>query len=176
MLLDGIINNDESALNELYDLCVEQVYHIAYSILRNEADSEEVACDVFEYAWRKASFYSNERSSVMSWLLMISRSKAIDLLRQRKPVSSLSGEFDFIDIEDDDFKPDELIAQFQENSVLKTQINSLNEIQQHVIALAYFKDLSHQQIALALQLPLGTVKSHIRRALLALHSILSTEH
>jgi len=173
--LKRILTRDESALGELYELCVEQVYQVTFSVLKNTADSEEVVCDVFEYVWRKASFYSAQKSNVMSWLLMISRSKSIDLLRQRKPVSSLSGEQNMMDIEDDDLKPDELITQFEVNSVIHSQLMTLNNIQQQVISLAYFKDLSHQEISTLLQLPLGTVKSHIRRAISALHSIINKD-
>ena len=171
-LLNRVIDQDESALAELYDQCVDQVYHVAFAILKNEADSEEVVCDVFEYVWRKASLYVAEKSKVTSWLLMICRSKSIDLIRKRKPCQSLSDEQDLLNLEDDDLQPDELMNQFQQNSSIHKQLGTLSDVQRQVISLAYFKDLSHQEIATSLDLPLGTVKSHIRRATSALQSVI----
>ncbi len=106
---------------------------------------------------------------------MISRSKAIDLIRKRKPNSSLSTEHDILDLEDCDMKPDELLTHFQQKTNIHAQLSTLNTVQRDVIALAYFKDFSHNEISLALQLPLGTVKSHIRRATTALHSLINKD-
>lgn len=175
-LLNKINESDEQALSDLYDHCIDQVYNVAFAILKNDADSEEIVCDVFEYVWRKATFYAPEKSKVISWLLMICRSKSIDLIRKRKVSHSYLDEQELLNLEDSDLKPDELMARFQQNEKIHSQLNSLNDVQKQVLSMAYFKDLSHLEIANSLGLPLGTVKSHIRRATNTLKDVIKRDN
>jgi RNA polymerase sigma-70 factor (ECF subfamily) len=75
---------DEAALGELYDATVAKLFGLARAILRNPADAEEVVCDTYTQVWQTARLYDASRGSIMGWLVTICRSRALDLLRQRR--------------------------------------------------------------------------------------------
>jgi len=193
-LLNLIGNKDETALSQLYDLTVSKVYNLALKILLNEADAEEVVCDVYTQLWHKAQDYQKERGSPLSWLLIICRSRALDLLRKKRPEQTCleqsyleklsteklsAGQFSLESNSDslhtdvnnkitnhgNNTQPDDIINLMQEGTAIKEAMQQLTVIQRQLIALAFFKGLSHSEISESIQLPLGTVKSHLRRAL-----------
>jgi len=195
-LLSLIGNKDESALSQLYDLTVSKVYSLALKILLNEADAEEVVCDVYTQLWHKAQDYQKERGAPLSWLLIICRSRALDLLRKKRPEqtcleqshleklsaeqssfeyssdSSLTARNNKIANQRNNTQPDDIISLMQEGTAIKEAMQQLTAIQRQLIALAFFKGLSHSEISESIQLPLGTVKSHLRRALQTMHKLI----
>ena len=169
--IQAVIDNDEAALGRLYDLTVKRVYHLAYALTNNEADAEEIVCDVYMQVWQRASQYEQTRGPVIAWLLVNCRSLALDLLRRRR--SQQSGQeklaaqgLEIVELP----SAADLLSLLQEGTAVHRALNELSEIQRRLIALAFFKDMSHQDIANAVQLPLGTVKSHIRRGLQSLRN------
>jgi len=171
-LLGQIGSKDESALSQMYELTVNRVYGLALKILLNEADAEEVVCDVYSQIWHKAADYQRDRGSAISWLLMICRSRALDLLRKKRPELLFNDDADKIPEKQNNHQPDDIINLLQEGTAIKTAMLQLTEVQRQLIALAYFKDMSHAEIATTIELPLGTVKSHIRRALQTMHKLI----
>lgn len=159
---------EERALEALYEATVGKLYGLACAIVRRVEDAEEVVCATYAHAWANAARYDSRRSSVLGWLLMLCRSRALDVLRQRRAQSAmLEG------IADDGMPlsndlPDELLNLMQERSQVRAALDALSSERRELVALAFLRDLTHAEIAEHTGLPLGTVKSHLRRALLQL--------
>lgn len=175
-LIVGISQGDEQMLAQLYDQTVDRVYGLAFSILGNRNDAEEIVCDAFTQVWKQAGHYHQKKARVLTWMMVICRSRAIDCLRKRRV------ELNFDEANPDvaehhklSSEPDYILQKLQESSEVHNLIASLEPIQREMISLAFFKGLSHQQISEVVRVPLGTVKSHIRRGLAKLHSILVME-
>jgi RNA polymerase sigma-70 factor (ECF subfamily) len=170
-LVHAIVERDDTAFSRFYDLTVERVFGLAIAITRNHADAEEVVCDVYLQIWQRASRYSESRGSVLAWLMINCRSLALDLLRRRRAqergTEKLAAE---PQQEADELGTEDILNRVQEGTAVHRALSQLSEAQRQVIALAFFQDLSHQEIAAALKLPLGTVKSHIRRGLTTLRA------
>jgi RNA polymerase sigma-70 factor (ECF subfamily) len=159
---------DEAALGQFYDATLSRVYGLAVRICGNFATAEEVAADVYYQCWTGAARYDATRSKVLTWLLMICRSRAIDAVRSRDPARTHESPETLV--EDDEERPREhdpqdLLALMQSGTAVHAALAQLSPVQRQMIALAFFRGLSHQEIAAHSKLPLGTVKAHIRRAL-----------
>jgi RNA polymerase sigma factor (sigma-70 family) len=155
---------DAAALEAVYDITVGRVYGLAMRVLQDVAAAEEVVSDVYHQAWRSAGTYSRERGSVTGWLLMICRSRALDALRTRDAVAS--GEARMRDVTSamaDD--PQDLLEATQRSSCVHAALAALAPMQRQLIALAFFRGYTHEEIAASSGLPLGSVKSLIRRGL-----------
>ena len=166
-LVCAIVTRDEAALARLYDLTVGRVYSLAYAFTRNSADAEEVVGDVYLQVWQKADHYQANRGTVLAWLLIHCRSLALDLLRRRRRQEAGQEQLALQEAVEMDAaaSAEDLLALVQEGTQVHQALSTLSDIQRQLIALAFFSDMSHQAIAAAVQLPLGTVKSHIRRGL-----------
>lgn len=162
-LVAALCARDEAALGPLYDATFAKVHALARAILRCAEDAEEVVCDTYAQAWHEAERYDSSRGNVLAWLLTICRSRALDRLRQRRvPVVELDAAADLADASP---APDDLLALVQEGTRVHAALATLSAERRELIALAFLQGLSHQQIAVRTGLPLGTVKSHVRRAL-----------
>jgi len=172
-LAQAMAAGNSGALGEIYDLTVGKVHALVRAIVRDSHDAEEITCDVYTKAWQAAASYDRARSSFMTWLLMLARSRSLDLLRQRKvrervfttdesaAENAASGDVDAAD----------LLQRMQTGSAMRVALEGLTPVRRQILSLAFFQDLSHPEIAAALGLPLGTVKSHMRRALMALREV-----
>lgn len=175
-LLHRIARRDEAALSELYDVALGKVYGLALRIVRQIEAAEEVAEDTFWQVWNEASRFDPERGRALTWLLTICRSRALDYLRRRddaEPVEdpeSLRSEA--LTDEDDPYR---LLDAFERASAVRAAVETLNATQRHLIALAFFRGLTHQEIADACRMPLGTVKTHIHKACKLLMTRLSPD-
>jgi len=166
-LVQAIVARNEAALARLYDLTVGRVYSLAYALTRNSADAEEVVCDVYLRVWQRAAQYQESRGKVLAWLLINCRSLALDLLRRRRRQEAGREQLALQEAVEADAaaSTEDLLALVQEGTRVHRALSALSDIQRQLIALAFFSDMSHQAIAATVQLPLGTVKSHIRRSL-----------
>jgi RNA polymerase sigma-70 factor (ECF subfamily) len=175
-LVRAMAGGDSAALSGVYEQTVAQVFAIALRLLRCKEDAEEVVCDVYTHAWQRAKTYDCGRGTVMAWLAVMARNRAVDRLRQRRDVLSL----------DDDrhgglaeslvaeaLGPEQVLAQFQSGSAVRRALQSQSPQRRVLLGLAFFQGLSHQEIADATGMPLGTVKSHLRRTLAALQDELT---
>ena len=173
-LIAGMSKGNEQALEQLYDATVSKLYALARAILRNVEDAEEVVCATYAYAWANAAEYDDHRGNALGWLLMLCRSRALDVLRQRR-ANVISSELAPIEgVAAEDPQPDDLFASLQQLSRVRAALAELTPERRRLISLAFLQDLSHQQIAQATGLALGTVKSHLRRALAQLRDHLET--
>jgi RNA polymerase sigma-70 factor, ECF subfamily len=169
ILVDGIRRGDESALEALYEATVGKLYALASAILRQAEDAEEAVCATYAQAWENASSYDGQRASVIGWLLMMCRSRALDLMRKRRlrSESAAAAGAESAMLTDTE-QPDDLLSLMERRSRVHAALTSLPADRRQLVSLAFLRDLTHQEIAEATGLPLGTVKSHLRRALMQL--------
>ena len=164
-VLRRLAAGDRDAVAELYDRHAARVLGLAYRIVRNVSDAEDVVQDVFAQAWRTASNYEAARGTVAGWLLMMARTRAIDRLRARQTRRDAGAEPDPERVPSSAVPvPDQIIANQQAARVRGAMV-ALPAEQQTVLELAYFEGLSQSEIAARLQIPLGTVKTRTRSAL-----------
>ena len=170
-LIERIAIGQQTALNELYELTVAKMFGLARLILRNSADAEEVVCDTYAQIWESARRFESGRGSVLGWMLTICRSRALDLLRQRRSRARTADGFEReaeVGEDSDHGAPDELLQSLQQGSSVQRAMAALPPVRRELVSLAFLQGLSHQEIVDRTGLPLGTVKSHIRRALTVL--------
>ena len=178
--LSRIALGDRSALATLYKAASAQLLGVILRIQRDRAQAEDVLQDIFVSIWRNAQGYDAARSQPMTWLTSIARNRAIDSLRRRKAevstVSAHLGDDDDTNLVDTiasgESSPMELMEQAAQARAVTHCIGALSAEQQQCVALAYYQGLSHSEVAQHLQQPLGTVKSWVRRALMALKDCL----
>lgn len=174
-LMQKIAQGLPSALGELYDVTVDALNAVAMRLVRNSTDAEEVLCEVYKQIWERPRQYQAERGPVIAWLFVIVRTRALDLIRKRRDTVSLDAisPQHWKDENDSVEQGCDLLQSLQEKSALREAMLQLNAVQQRMLDLAFFQDMSHQEIADATGMALGTVKSHIRRAQQALQQILT---
>ena len=174
-LVEEMRQGEEKALEALYEATVGKLYGLACAIVRRVEDAEEVVCATYAHAWANAARYDRERSSVLGWLLMLCRSRALDLLRQRRAQNAMLEQV----ADDEDALsrdvPDELLDLVQERGRVREALESLSAERRELVSLAFLRDYTHAEIAAHTGLPLGTVKSHLRRALLQLREYLEAQ-
>ena len=171
-LVERMRCGQEGALEELYEATVGKLYALALAILRSAEDTEEIVCETYAYAWANAARFDASRANVLGWLLMLCRSRALDRLRQRRANPDT---VDFASLRETDSgsdQPFDILSLMQRRSRVHTALSQLTPERRHLVSLAFLHGLSHQEIADATRLPLGTVKSHVRRALAQLREAL----
>jgi len=174
-LIARIAAGHEAALGELYDATAAKLYAVARVILKNIHDAEEATCDAYAQVWREAARYDVTRATVLGWLSVICRARAVDLLRRRRVRMRAVEQAASYASEQVTPAADELLQSMQEGSRVHRALSQLPATRRQLIAMAFLQDLSHEEIAAAMQMPVGTVKSHIRRGLAALRETLQAE-
>lgn len=165
-LLERVATGEQSALAELYELTVAKLFSLASLVVCNTQDAEEVVCDTFVQVWHSARQYDPQRGSALGWLLTICRSRALDRRRRNRSGVHAAAYCE----EQWGVGSDDLLQIFEQDSAVFRAVAGLSPIRRRLIALAFFQGLTHEEIASETQLPVGTVKSHIRRALAMMRS------
>lgn len=163
--VEGMLRGNERALEDLYDATVGKLYALAAAILRNMEDAEEIVCMTYAYAWANAARYDADRGNVLGWLLMICRSRALDRLRQRRTSIATTDATDLENIEAEGHRPDDILSLMQQHSRVRAALSRLTPERRRLVSFAFLQGLSHHEIAQVTGMALGTVKSHLRRAL-----------
>ncbi len=176
-LLQRIKRSEESALASLYDATVNRIYALALRITTRPELAEEVVNDVYIQVWRQAKNYDKNKAVAIAWLMMLCRSRALDKLRQEKSAHTKT-----VNIASQDEhkeacskKPSDMIYNEEISERVSMAMKCLSEVQRQTVALAFFRDMSQSEIADYTGLPLGTVKTNIRRAQAILRNALSAE-
>ena len=163
----------EAALGELYDATLGKVYGLCLRITGRHDAAEDAAAEVYHQAWRQADRYDPSRGRPLTWLLTLAHSRALDSLRRRDEAESHPEPDSLAEpLPAPDADPLDLLLGVEENTALHAALASLHPVQRQLLALAFYRDMSHQEIADHAKLPLGTVKSHIRKGLAALQVVL----
>jgi RNA polymerase sigma factor (sigma-70 family) len=163
----------EAALNELYRLSAPHLFALATRMLRRSDWAEEVIQECFISIWQNAARFSSEQSQAMTWMTRIVRNRCIDQLRRPDlerpdPDGAIQNAW-----ADDAPGPLGRLQSSEEGKRLALCMGELEKNQRMAIALSFFDDLSHSEIARKLESPLGTIKSWLRRGMERLKRCLS---
>jgi RNA polymerase sigma-70 factor, ECF subfamily len=166
----GFARGDEACLQEVFRRSGPLIYTIAYRALGSSTDGEEITQEVFVSAWRARGNYQPEKGSLSGWLIGIARHRIADRQRARgrdlRLVQAVTKQTDV------QVQP-EALSTLIDRIVLTDEIDQLPHPRGTILQLAFWEGRSYPQIAEQLNLPLGTVKSHARRALLHLRTRLA---
>ena len=167
--LDAVARQDASALRALYDSTSPKLFALALRILNNREWAEDVIQEAYLQIWRSAADYRRTLSPPMAWMGLIVRSRALDFLRRRASERADQA----VELDDyiadttagDEPGPQDVAEASEQAWALRQCLDRLEPRQRDVVSLAYLRDLSHSELATQLRLPLGTVKTWIRRGL-----------
>jgi RNA polymerase sigma-70 factor, ECF subfamily len=166
---------DQTAFSALYDRLSGPLYSLALKILGDAPDAQDALQEVFVQIWSRAETYDPEKSSVFSWAVLLTRSRAIDRLRARDRrlrvvVGSTADEARLAEATDASTVESaaDTANKKDEAAHVRSLLNNLPDDQRQAIELAFFGHRTHHEIAAQLGQPLGTVKARIRRGLLKL--------
>ena len=169
--LARIARQDEGALAALYDATAARVYALAARLSVNAAMAEEVVADVYLQVWRQAGRYDAARGKVLTWLLTLARSRALDARRRADPAIPHAEPETLVEAPGGG-DPVDLLSATEEGSRVRRALESLKPNERQLLALAFFRGMTHQEIAAHTRQPLGTVKTVLRRALQQLRTLL----
>ena len=167
-LVAAMARGDERAAAELYDAYSRIMFVLAVRIVGERADAEEVVLEAFTQAWNGASMYQPARSSVMSWLTMMTRTRALDFVRARSRRARVVADAarGFVDeplaVAGNIRMASERMEDSERAAAVTQAMNALAKPQRDAIELAFFNGMSHPEIAQFLNEPLGTIKTRIR--------------
>jgi RNA polymerase sigma-70 factor (ECF subfamily) len=164
---------DQRAIAALYDETSALVYGLALRILRDQQAAEDVTIDVYTQVYRQVTSYDGNRGTPSAWLLTLTRSRALDRLRQE--AQRRAREEPFVDemyLPSLTAGPEEWSLTTERRRLVQRALARLTAEQRQVIDLAYYAGLSHTEIAAQLGQPLGTVKTRIRTGIMQLRDYL----
>jgi RNA polymerase sigma-70 factor, ECF subfamily len=179
-LIQRIINRDSKALESLYDRYSPVLYTLVNRIVSDKEKSEEILADIFVIIWQKSSMFDINTGNLYSWLINITRNKALDFVRREKLL--ITDEYND-EYENAVILPNisplipsnDLGKIFDSREKIFSAFHNLTEAQQYVLSLAYYDGLSESEIAVKLNIPLLTVKSKVRVALNSIKEFLEKE-
>ena len=171
--LKAVADGDRAALRHLYDRTSAKLFGVCLRILSSREEAEDVLQDVYLIIWNRAESFDPSRASPITWLSTIARNRSIDRLRQvgprayDKPVDAV------LDLADG--RPDglEMLEMDDENRRLSECLGSLDDRSRAAITSAFFGGATYEELAHRADMPLGTMKSLIRRGLMKLRGCLS---
>ena len=170
-LMMRVVNYDSKALEVLYNRYSSILYTLIKKIVSDQQTAEEVLSDVFVIIWRKADRFSFESNNVYTWLITLSRNKAVDALRRKRGDDNL---LEYTEDYEDKFilpklspsiDPLDIKTAMNVKDSIEKALNNLTDAQQYVIYLGYYEGLTQIEIAKRLNIPFPTVKSKITIAL-----------
>ena len=167
ILMSRIRDGDEDALGILHDRYAQVVYSVALRVLGDTTQAEDILQELFLQIWRNPQTFDASRGSLGAWLAVIARHRAIDYLRRRRPET---------DIDDVVVAIDSNLEQTADRNIaiakVRAAVEHLPAEQRKPLEMAFFQGLTHSEIAVKTGEPLGTIKTRIRAALLALRKVL----
>ncbi len=169
ILIDRIAARDEAAFKILYDQTAARLYGLSIRVVGNRGWAQDVLQESFLQVWRNAGDYRGHLSPPMAWMGLIVRSRGLDFLRRRSaertPLTDTLDEQTEQSLAAEGPGPMDNTQASQLARALHQCLTRLESQQREVVSLAYLRDLSHSELAVQLRLPLGTVKTWIRRGL-----------
>ncbi len=179
-LIQRITNRDSKALESLYDRYSPVLYTLVKNIVSDKEKAEEILADIFVIIWQKSLMFDINSGNLYSWLINLSRNKALDYLRREKLLitDDYNDEYEnsvIIPNLSTLISSNDLSNTFNNREKIYSAFHNLTEAQQYVLSLAYYDGLSESEIAAKLNIPLLTVKSKIRVALNSVREFLAKE-
>jgi len=171
--IERMARGEHDGLAELYDRHGRLVYSLALRIVRDAGDAEDVVQEVFSQVWRQSARFDVTRGNVAAWLVTLTRTRAIDLLRRRRVRADVSVPSNPDDWADEAPGQDVQVEWQSRAAQIKRALDALPPLQRMAVELAFFDGLTHAEIAEQLEVPLGTVKTRVRQGLLKLRESLA---
>lgn len=169
-LLAQVAGGDRAALSSLYDRTSAKLYGICLRLLQREAEAQDVLQDVYLTVWQKARMFDASKASAITWLAVLARNRAIDRLRRRSLGTVDIGAA--ADVPDESPSALEIAERSQESKRLAECMDELDDRAREVIRAAFLDGATYTELATRRAVPLGTMKSWIRRGLLRLRGCL----
>lgn len=163
-LLVAAGTGDRAAFRRLYDLSVRFVFGVVVAVIRDQQMAEEVAQEVYVTIWKRARVFDSEKGNALGWMAAIARNRAIDRLRAERVRGFVAFTDQVPDLVDDGARDDLTLETLAVRRVLK----DLRPEFRQALLLSYFQGYTHTELAAALDIPVGTAKSWVRRGLAAL--------
>lgn len=170
--LARVPQGDRAALQTVYRLTSAKLFGVALRILGERSESEDVVQEVFVTVWRKAADFDPARASPLTWLIAITRNRAIDRLRATKSIRKMDPIDEAHDIADSAPMADSALESAQDNARLYHCLDALAADERGALRGAFFDGNTYEELAQRVGVPLATMKSRIRRAMIKLKSCL----
>lgn len=170
-LIERAISGDQSAYSELMDIYRDAVYHTIIKMVRSTEDAEDLTIEAFGKAFNRLEQYSQDYA-FSTWLFKIATNNCIDFIRKKRiKVTSMDtgyttsdGEVVYVEAKADSLTPEEEVMSQQKAKLMREMVTKLKPKYRELIELRYFDELSYEEIADTLGVPLGTVKAQLFRA------------
>jgi RNA polymerase sigma-70 factor, ECF subfamily len=172
-LVRSIAAGDQVALHSIYERTHRIVFSLMVRMTNNRETAEELTVDVFHDVWRKASSYDPSNGPVVGWIMNQARSRAIDRLRFEQRKKRVNAGSESPRTENAGLDPHDVLTFEEQTRLLKNALDSLNPDERKAIEIAFFSELTHQEVAARLNQPLGTIKTRIRSGLVKLRRMLA---
>ncbi|MFP5305364.1 MAG: sigma-70 family RNA polymerase sigma factor [Gammaproteobacteria bacterium] len=177
-LLHATANGDQAAFRRLYEASSPHLFGLLLRILQRRDWAEEALQDCYLKIWQKADTYAPDKGAPLTWLMTVARYRALDLLRVKRPEVELpedGGEASLSFADDGgDADPEARAVEREGLGRLDECMKGLLQEQRRSVLLAYYEGYTHQELARVMRVPLGTVKSWVRRGLQRLRDCLDT--
>jgi RNA polymerase sigma-70 factor (ECF subfamily) len=173
--LRHVAHGDQDAFAELYDRVAGQVYGVVRRVLRDPAQSEEVAQEVLVEVWRSAARFDAERGTAATWIMTIAHRRAVDRVRAVQAAVDRDER-----VGRSVHRPafDEVVEQVEtrlEHEQVRQALSTLTDLQREAVTLAYYGGYTYRQVSELLDVPLGTVKTRLRDGLIRLRDAMGVE-
>jgi RNA polymerase sigma-70 factor (ECF subfamily) len=177
VLMQRIARREAEALRALYDRYGRVCLAVCVRILHDRDESEQLLIDVFTEVWERCDRYDASRGAPITYLITLSRSRAIDRVRARKSMSAISLESlgGLLTTSDKSDGPLDQSLLRERGAIVRAALGKLDDNQRQAVELAFYDGMSHSEIAEKLKRPLGTVKTHIRQGLIRMRDQLRNE-
>jgi len=167
-LLGAVAQGDHAGFEALYDRTASKVFGLVRRVVRDAAQAEEVAQEVFLEVWRSAPAYDASRGRGETWVLTIAHRRAVDRVRSAQAATDRDLRAARREVERDYDVVSEAVEARLESEQVREALGTLTALQRQAVQLAYYGGYTHREIAVLLGLPLGTVKTRIRDGLIRL--------
>ncbi|MER5624946.1 ECF RNA polymerase sigma factor SigK [Streptosporangium sp. NPDC002544] len=174
-LLEHVARGDRAAFERIYDLVAGPVYGLVLRVLRDPAQSEEVAQEVLVEVWRSAARYERARGSAMAWVMTIAHRRAVDRVRAVQSAVDREDRVARLEVHRPFDEVAESVGARLERERLRRCLDGLTELQRQSVTFAYYGGYSYREVAELLKVPLATVKTRMRDGLIRIRDCLGVE-
>lgn len=170
-LLERVASGDRDSFKSLYDVTSAKLFGVILRILIERSEAEDVLQEVYITIWRKAAEFDAARASPITWMVTIARNRAIDRLRARnvRPTTTLAAA---AEVRDDAPMADALIDAGNDLRRVDAALRTLDPKHAAIIRSAYFEGITYEALSAREGVPVGTLKSWVRRGLLRMRTVL----